>query len=87
MSGKYLGTNGAGPDMEGLSLLPVVDSVGLASLSRRSRRAASILRRMMLIAMPKEIKLNTPTLPPTAAANVATLLLLLASSVESELCV
>jgi len=66
VSGKYLGMNGIGLDMGGVSF------VALASLSRRSRRAASILRRMMLIAIPKENKLNTPTLPPTAPANVAT---------------
>ena len=65
MSGKYLGTNGIGPDME-VGLL-----AALASSSRRSRRAASILRRMILIARPKENKLNTPTLPPSAPANVA----------------
>lgn len=66
VSGKNLGTNGIGPDM-----------VTLASLSRRSRRAAKILRRMMLNAIPKEIRLNTPTLPPIAPANVATLFFLL----------
>lgn len=66
MSGKNLGTNGIGPNMGGVSPL------GLASLSRRSRRAARILRRMMLIAIPKQNKLNAPTLPPIAPANVAT---------------
>ena len=68
VSGKNLGTNGIGPDMEAVSL------VALASLSSRSRRAARVLRRMMLIAIPKEKMLNTPTLPPRAPANVATLL-------------
>lgn len=60
VSGKYFGTNGIGPIMR-----------GLAASSERSRRAASVLRRMMLIAIPKEIKLSTPTLPPTAPAKVA----------------
>ena len=69
VSGKYLGTNGIGPDMEGVS-------PALASSSRRSRRAARILRRMILIAIPKENKLNTPTLPPRAPPNVATLFFL-----------
>ena len=64
MSGKYLGTNGIGPIME---------DRGLVSLSRRSRRAARILRRMRLIAIPKEIKLNTPTLQAITPANVAAL--------------
>lgn len=63
VSGKYFGTNGIGPIMRGLA--------ALVSSSKRSRRAASVLRRMMLIAIPKEIKLSTPTLPPTAPANVA----------------
>jgi hypothetical protein len=71
VSGKNLGTNGIGPDMEGVSL------VGLASLSRRSRRAARILLRMMLSAIPKEKMLNTPTVPPIAPANVATSFFLL----------
>ena len=69
VSEKYLGTNGTGPDMRGVSPVP------LASLSRRSRRAASVLRRIILIAIPKENKLNTPTVPPIAPANVATSLL------------
>ena len=69
VSGKYLGTKGCGPYM-GAPLVP------LASSSSRSRRAASILRRIMLIAIPKENKLNTPTVPPTAPANVAILFFL-----------
>lgn len=70
VSGKNLGTNGSGPDIEAVS------AATLASSSRRSLREARTLRRMMLNAIPKESKLNTPTLPPRAPANVATLFFL-----------
>lgn len=78
MSGKNLGMNGIGPDMETVSPVP------LASLSSRSRRAANILRRMMLIAIPKENKAKTPTLPPRAPANVAILFFLPLAAVGVE---
>ena len=70
VSGKYLGTKGAGPAMCGESSEAFVWS---DSWSRASLFAAKCRLRMMLRARPRENNPKTPTLPPTAAAKVSTL--------------
>lgn len=85
VSGKYLGTKGAGPDICGESSEAFVWS---DSWSRRSLFAARCRLRMMLRARPRENSAKTPTLPPTAPAKVAMLCFLIFGSAVGlgELC-
>jgi len=71
--GKYLGTNGVGPDILGESSDPLVWTLCKDSRSSKSLRADWRLRRRMFSARPRAKSPRTPTLPPTAPANVAIL--------------
>ena len=78
--GKYLGTKGAGPCIGGPSSDASVwndslrEAVSLCdSRYARSRRLASVLRRYRESASDNARNPKSPTDPPTAPANVATL--------------